>query len=59
MSTAGNKVRILYTEFAGSDLGVRVEYFFREGRVLKGPEHQQTLALIRVFIFMLELISDS
>ena len=59
MSTAGNKVRILYTEFAGGNLGVRVEYFFREGRVFKSPEHQQTLALIRVFILMLELISDS
>ena len=59
MSTAGNKVRILYTEFAGGDFGVRVEYFFREGRVFKGPEHQQTLALIRVLILMLELISDS
>ena len=53
MSTAGNKVRVLYAEFAGGDLGVRVEYFFRESRVLEGPEHQQTLALIRVFIFTL------
>ena len=59
MSTAGNKVRVLYTEFAGGDLGVRVEYFFRKGRILKSPEHQQTLALIGGFILMLELIGDS
>jgi putative flippase GtrA len=42
VSAASDEVGVLHAKFAGSDSGLVVKYFLREGWVFEGPEHQQS-----------------